>query len=86
MKSKMKKIQPKKNLMETLLLKIMLSWAIMIIGFVALFAGCNNPRTKNPVTDDNMNDTIQEVLPDNTRTDGIKQKRMADTAVIEKTN
>ncbi|HEX8514742.1 MAG TPA: hypothetical protein VF868_00995 [Bacteroidia bacterium] len=66
--------------METLLLKMMLSWAIMIIGFVALFAGCNSPRTESNAIGSESNEQADTLTPpDNTRTDGIKQKSMADT-------
>jgi hypothetical protein len=83
--------KPKKNIMETLLLKMMLSWAIMIIGFIALFAGCNNThKSNNPenaystdVPNDNA-DSAQVPLPDNTRTDGIKQKTLVDSTIINK--
>jgi hypothetical protein len=77
---------PKKFKMETLILKMMLSWAIMIIGFVALFAGCNNVRTTNDgsplpaAKNDHLHDSVNNVLPDNTRTDGIKEKEILDTS------
>lgn len=77
--------------METLLLKMLLSWAIMIIGFVALFAGCNNTHEKHNAystegTNDPTNDSAHKALPDNTRADGMKDKRLQDTALIEKTH
>jgi hypothetical protein len=64
-------MQPKNNLMETLLLKMMLSWAIMIIGFIALFAGCNNAPKPRDVSSASVNDTLTP--PDNTRADGVKE-------------
>jgi hypothetical protein len=77
----MKEIKPIKKTMETLLLKMMLSWAIMIIGFVALFAGCNNPKVENRTAARTADSTI-ETPPDNTRTDGIKDADpVTDTAV-----
>ena len=82
----MKLTQLKKTTMETLLLKMMLSWAILIIGFVALFAGCNTPSTSNQNAgngfkeedEHSIHDTTMKTVPDNTRTDGLKQKH-ADT-------
>ncbi|MCW3102874.1 MAG: hypothetical protein JWO09_1314 [Bacteroidetes bacterium] len=71
--------------METLILKMMLSWAILIIGFVALFAGCNNVPDRNAPTSA-YPDASDDSVPDNTRTDGIMQKSMADTAAAHKTN
>lgn len=78
--------------METLLLKMLLSWAIMIIGFVALFAGCNNTHSKHNAgnayssdgTNDPAHDTALKTPPDNTRADGVKERRLQDTAVMEK--
>lgn len=64
-------IKPKRRTMETLLLKMMLSWAIMIIGFIALFAGCNNPQASNKTAPGAPDSTV-ETPPDNTRADGIK--------------
>ncbi|MDF2436810.1 MAG: hypothetical protein K0Q95_1186 [Bacteroidota bacterium] len=76
----MKEVKPKNKTMETLLLKMMLSWAIMIIGFVALFAGCNNPKVENHAASATADSTI-DTPPDNTRTDGIKDKDpVTDTA------
>jgi hypothetical protein len=64
--------------METLLLKMMLSWAILIIGFVTLFVACNNPKEHNDTV--NVHDSVVEAAPDNTRTDGMKdQKVIADS-------
>jgi len=87
----MESYKPKKTIMETLLLKMMLSWAIMIIGFIALFAGCNNTHKntnpENAYSADAPNDNIdsaQVPLPDNTRTDGIKQKNITDTTILHK--
>jgi|GEM_PF-4215078 len=81
----METINPKKSFMETLILKMMLSWAILIIGFVALFAGCNSaPNTNAPAG--GYSDAADDSVPDNTRTDGILQKNMADTAAAHKTN
>jgi hypothetical protein len=77
------KPEKQRTQMETMLLKIMLSWAIMIIGFIALFAGCNSPRTNEKVNDDHSKDSLQKILPDNTRTDGIKQKHLTDTTAID---
>lgn len=82
--------QQKNTFMETLILKMMLSWAILIIGFVALFAGCNstpNPNAAgNGYSSDVADDSVTPAVPDNTRTDGIRQKSMADTAAAHKTN
>jgi hypothetical protein len=80
----MEAYQPKKNLMETLLLKMMISWAIMIIGFVALFAGCNSPRPENSnVYQSDDSDSVSVTPPDNTRTDGVKQKSTSDTSAVK---
>ena len=71
-------MQQKNNLMETLLLKMMLSWAIMIIGFIALFAGCNNAPKPREVSTATAEDTLI-TPPDNTRTDGIKESNLTDS-------
>jgi hypothetical protein len=71
-------MQPKKNVMETLLLKMMLSWAIMIIGFIALFAGCNNAPKPRDVSSSTIDDTLK-TPPDNTRTDGVKESHLNDS-------
>ncbi|MCE3281084.1 MAG: hypothetical protein K0S44_3275 [Bacteroidetes bacterium] len=68
-------MQQKNNVMETLLLKMMLSWAIMIIGFIALFAGCNNAPKPRDVSTATVDDTLK-TPPDNTRTDGLKESHI----------
>lgn len=61
---------------------MMLSWAIMIIGFIALFAGCNNAPKPRDVSSSTVDDTLK-TPPDNTRTDGMKEPRLSDSTVSE---
>jgi hypothetical protein len=86
----METTQPKKTVMETLILKMMLSWAILIIGFVALFAGCNNVPKSNTAANgygsQAADDSVKSAVPDNTRADGILQKSAADTTAAHEVN